>query len=125
MDYLGTNWVDMNVLWLALYPNIMIEHYPFMLIISTIKPISNTECINHIEYYFDADVIKKFPEFAAIAMAAYLETAKEDNEICELISEGKSVLNEEHQNQSGPAHPLMEKGLSSFYQFLHENILIE
>lgn len=121
-DYLKTDSIDMDILWLAVYPNIMIEHYPFMFVISTVKPISNTECINYVEYYFDSNVLNEFPEFAAIAMAAYSETAKEDAEICELINDGRKFLNEEHENQSGPPHPLMEKGLSSFYQFLHLNI---
>ncbi|MFY7697658.1 MAG: aromatic ring-hydroxylating oxygenase subunit alpha [Legionella sp.] len=107
------------ITWFSLYPATMIECYPYMLLVSTVKPISATECVNYMEYYFDVDMLQQAPEFAEIAIAAYSETAQEDNHISELINNGRRSLYEEGKDQAGPHHPQMEKGLDSFYAFLH------
>lgn len=121
--YQNNNNIYNNIVWFTLYPATMIEKYPYMLVISTIKPLSIAACVNYVEYYFDVTVLKKCPELAEIAITAYTETAKEDNKICTLMQEGRTALYEENLNQSGPHHPTMEKGLSSFYEFLHYSLL--
>ena len=121
-EHWGANVLVQDIMWLALYPNIMIEKYPFALVISSLEPTAADECINIVEYYLDQEIVKKYPDFPAIFTNAYAETAAEDAEICELIFQGRKALygNGKTQSEHDPHHPLMEKGLPSFYNFMYQ-----
>lgn len=125
MDHSEKKELNQDIMWLALYPNLMVERYPFATVISSIHPLSTNKCINHIEYYMDCDIVNKYPDFPEIFEAAYTETAQEDAEICELIHQGRQALFNEGKNQAGPHHPIMEQGLPSFYNFLQTQMRLQ
>lgn len=122
-EYWASNLSVQGIMWLALYPNIMIEKYPFALVISSLEPTDANECVNVVEYYFDQEIVKKYPDFPVIFENAYAETAAEDADICELIYQGRKALygNGKKQSEYAPHHPVMEKGLPSFYNFMYKN----
>ncbi|WP_392537719.1 aromatic ring-hydroxylating dioxygenase subunit alpha [Legionella sp. 227] len=111
-----------GAVWLAYYPNIMIEYYPYMLVISTISPVGVDQCINSVEFFHPKEVWLTNPILCAAAQAAYLETAQEDEEICIKIQQGRKALYEQGENQTGPYQPTMEAALPSFYDYLYEKI---
>ncbi|WP_273198649.1 MULTISPECIES: aromatic ring-hydroxylating oxygenase subunit alpha [Legionella] len=108
--------------WFAYYPNIMIEYFPFMLIISTISPVGINQCLNSVEFFHPKDIWSSNPALCAAAQAAYLETAREDEEICIKIQQGRKALYEQGENQTGPYQPTMEAALPSFYDYLTEKL---
>jgi choline monooxygenase len=109
-----------KMIWMTIYPSTMIEVYPYMILISTLKPISANETINHIDFFFDLKALTLNPDFANLSKAFYLETAKEDDEICRAIQLGKQAL---YRSQSEleikpEIHPILEKGIYHFHDYL-------
>lgn len=121
-EYLEGELPPIGALWFAYYPNLMIEHYPQMHVISTIIPINATNCINYIDFFHPIEVLESYPQLAQAAQIAYLSTAEEDKKIALLMHEGRKELFHQGVNESGPFHPLMEAGLPSFYSFLNDKI---
>jgi choline monooxygenase len=121
-NYIQSSKLDKEIMWLAIYPNIMIESYPFMNIVSTVYSHKPDSCVNYVDYFFDKDIISKYPDFPQIAMTAYNETAIEDAKACNLIQDGKKTLYTQGHDEAGPYHPEMEMGLPSFYAYLLEKM---
>ncbi len=113
---------EFGAIWLAYYPNIMIEYYPHMLCISTVKPDGPFQCINNVDLFHRKEIISGYPDFINAAQAAFEETVYEDAEIAYSMYKGKQALNKKQLDQSGPYHPELEKGMPSFYNFLRYRI---
>lgn len=111
---------DFGAIWVALYPNLMFERYPGMIIISTIDPIDAERCVNHLDFFHPKTVVERHPEFPAIAQRAYLETASEDKTIALSMQKGRTALQTRADTSINPHHPLMEAGLPSFYTYLRQ-----
>ena len=105
-----------------MYPNIMIEWYPNILVISTIHPTSAQTCINHVEFYYPKDLYEKNPDYFTKEKAAYMETAVEDNEACLLLQEGRRSLYLNGDEMHGPIEPFLEAGVKHFYDYLDEKL---
>ncbi len=111
--------VEQNIgtIWTLLYPNIMVEWYPHMLVISTIRPKFDdpTKCINKVEMF------SNHPNFMVLQllMMAYNEAAEEDQWICEGIDRARKQL-----WYCGQRHvpfncaPSYEDGIPHFYSWL-------
>lgn len=111
-----------GAVWFAYYPNIMIECFPFMLVISMVSPTGIDQCINSVEFFHPKDILLSNPDLCAAAQAAYLETALEDEEICIKIHQGRKALYEQGENQTGPYQPTMEAALPTFYNYISGKI---
>lgn len=111
-----------GAIWIYLYPNIMIEWYPNVLVISTIHPIDPQKCVNHVEYYYPKEMYERNPEYFRIEQAVYEETATEDEEACLLLDAGRKALWLDEENELGPIEPFLEKGVLEFYKYLKENL---
>lgn len=109
---------DFGAIWIAVYPNLMIERYPGMIIISTINPIDAEHCVNHVDFFHTQSVTERYPRFPEIAQRAYLETAAEDKTIALSMQKGRCALQTRATVSTNPHHPLMEAGLPSFYAYL-------
>lgn len=112
-----------GAIWMAYYPNIMIEYYPYMLIISTISPVDVEQCINIVEFFHPKRIWLSNPTLCEAAQAAYLETAQEDEAIGIKMHRGRKALYEQGINQSGPYQPVLEVALPSFYNFINDSML--
>ncbi len=73
----------------------MVEVYPYTITVSTLHPISPTETINMIEFFYHHDVSE---ELIQSEQAAYMETAIEDDDIAERMDTGRGILMQEGKN---------------------------
>jgi phenylpropionate dioxygenase-like ring-hydroxylating dioxygenase large terminal subunit len=111
-----------GAIWMLYYPNIMLEWYPHVLVISTLLPMGTERCTNVIEFYYPEDIALFEREFIEVEQAAYRETAVEDDEICKLITAGRRALYEQGTNEIGPYQSPMEDGMAHFHKFLRREI---
>jgi len=107
-----------GAIWLTYYPNIMVEWYPHVLVISTIVPRGTEACTNVIEFYYPEDIALFEREFVEAEQAAYQETAIEDEEICQRMTEGRQALYQQGISETGPYQSPMEDGMLHFHEFL-------
>lgn len=110
-----------GALWLTIYPNIMLEWYPNTLVVSSIWPTDNpNESFNIIEYHH-LDAVSAFDNiFVDVQLESYRSTANEDADICELIQLGRINALESYKT-----HPVLEKGIEKFYDFVRTNDMDE
>ncbi|HEX8874311.1 MAG TPA: aromatic ring-hydroxylating dioxygenase subunit alpha [Nitrosospira sp.] len=111
-----------GAIWMLYYPNIMLEWYPHVLIVSTIWPLAPERCMNVVEFYYPEDIALFEREFIEAEQAAYHETAIEDDEICGLMTAGRRALYERGINETGPYQSPMEDGMVHFHEFLRREI---
>jgi len=111
-----------GAIWLTYYPNIMVEWYPHVLVISTIVPRGPEACSNVIEFYYSEEIVLFEREFVAAEQAAYEETAVEDAEICARMTEGRRALHAQGISETGPYQSPMEDGMLHFHEFLRREL---
>ncbi len=113
---------DQGAIWLTYYPNIMVEWYPHVLIVSTIIPTGIESCRNVIEFYYPEDIALFERELVEAEQAAYAETALEDDEICRRMQRGRRLLYEQGKEESGPYQSPMEDGMVHFHEFIRRQL---
>ncbi|HEX4885648.1 MAG TPA: aromatic ring-hydroxylating dioxygenase subunit alpha [Casimicrobiaceae bacterium] len=106
-----------GAIWLTYYPNIMVEWYPHVLVVSTLVPKAVDRTLNVVEFYYPEDIGLFEPEFVAAEQAAYMETAVEDDEIAERMDAGRKALYAQGRNEVGPYQSPMEDGMQHFHEF--------
>ena len=106
-----------GAVWLALYPNVTVECYPHMLVISTLWPRGPQKTTNVIEFYFPEEIALFEPDAVAAMRAAYMETAAEDDEVARRMDAGRRVLRGLGANDSGPYQSPMEDGTRHFHEW--------
>ncbi len=111
-----------GAVWLTYYPNIMVEWYPHVLVVSTIWPTGLKESLNVVEFYYPEDIVDFEREFIEAERAAYMETAIEDDEIGERMDSGRRSLHAFGKNEEGPYQSPMEDGMAHFHRFYRNNL---
>ncbi|MHB0992135.1 MAG: aromatic ring-hydroxylating oxygenase subunit alpha [Burkholderiales bacterium] len=122
LEYRGGAVPDQGAIWLTYYPNIMVEWYPHVLVVSTIIPTGIESCRNVIEFYYPEDIALFERELVEAEQAAYAETALEDDEICRRMQRGRRMLYEQGKEESGPYQSPMEDGMVHFHEFIRRQI---
>jgi choline monooxygenase len=61
-------------------------------------------------------------EFVEAEQHAYIETAKEDEEICVRMTEGRRALYKQGRNEFGPYQSPMEDGMIHFHEFVRARV---
>jgi choline monooxygenase len=117
MDYRRGAPPEFGAIWLTIYPNVMVEWYPEVLVISTLWPESPQRTRNIVEFYYPEEIAHFEADFVEAHQAAYMETAYEDDEIAERMDQGRSHHNKFGYNDVGPIHDPMELGLKHFYEY--------
>lgn len=107
------------------YPNIMIEWYPFSMIVSTVQPVSIDQTVCHYDFYHDAEAMARFPELKQVAEQSFLETSAEDSIICERIVGGRKALYHQGRDPVGPLQPSLEEGIQIFHSYYLNRMLDE
>ncbi|VEB41717.1 Uncharacterised protein [Chromobacterium violaceum] len=69
------------------------------------------------EFYYPEDVVWFEPEFIEAEQAAYFETAKEDDEICIRMHEGRKALWMAGVSEVGPYQSPTEEGMQHFHEY--------
>jgi phenylpropionate dioxygenase-like ring-hydroxylating dioxygenase large terminal subunit len=111
-----------GAIWVTIYPNIMLEWYAHVLIVSTLLARAVDRTTNVVEFYYPEDIALFEREFVEAEQAAYMETAAEDDEIAERMDEGRRALHKMGKNEVGPYQSPMEDGMQHFHEFLHREL---
>jgi phenylpropionate dioxygenase-like ring-hydroxylating dioxygenase large terminal subunit len=111
-----------GAIWLTYFPNIMVEWYPHVLVVSTIIPRGPEACSNVVEFYYPEDIALFEREFVEAEQAAYRETAVEDAEICARMTEGRRALHIQGTSEAGPYQSPLEDGMLHFHEFIRRQL---
>lgn len=113
-----------GAIWLTLYPNIMVEWYPHVLVVSTLWPSSPGKTKNVVEFYYPEEIVLFEREFIQAERAAYMETCVEDDEIALRMDAGRKVLLDRGVNEVGPYQSPMEDGMQHFHEWYRRKISV-
>jgi len=111
-----------GAIWMLYYPNVMLEWYPHVLVVSTLIPRSPQHTTNVVEFYYPEEIVHFEREFVEAERAAYLETAHEDDIIAQRMDRGRRVLMERGENDAGPYQSPMEDGMMQFHEYLRRQL---
>ena len=111
-----------GAIWMVYYPNVMIEWYPHVLVVSTVLPRGPQACTNVVEFYFPEEIALFDRDFVEAESKAYLETAVEDEVICDRMTEGRRALYLQGLNEVGPYQSPMEDGMRHFHEFVRREL---
>ena len=106
-----------GAVWLTYYPNVMLEWYPHVLVISTLIPEAVDRTLNVVEFYYPEEIALFEREFVEAEQAAYMETAREDDEIADRMDAGRRALFAAGRDEIGPYQSPMEDGMQHFHEF--------
>ncbi|MFP4906222.1 SRPBCC family protein, partial [Paraburkholderia sp. BR14261] len=106
---------EFGAIWMVYYPNLMIEWYPHVLVVSTLYPKSPQETLNVVEFYYPEEIAAFEREFIEAQRAAYLETMIEDDEIAERMDAGRLRLHRRGISDAGPYQSPLEDGMRHFH----------
>jgi choline monooxygenase len=124
-DYYGEKLPEFGAIWVYIYPNVMIEWYPMVLVVSTITPDGPQRTLNQVEFYHPEDIMLFDPQFAAGARSgadAYLETAQEDDEIGRRMQLGRKALWKRGASDVGPYQSPLEDGMVHFHTLYRKSL---
>ena len=122
MNFRGGEQPAFGAIWFTYYPNIMVEWYPHVLVISTLVPRGAEKCTNIVEYYYPEEIALFEREFIEAGQQAYDETAREDDEICMRMTAGRRALWLEGREEHGPYQSPMEDGMVHFHEFMRREL---
>lgn len=111
-----------GAIWMVYYPSLMLEWYPQVLVVSHLIPRGVNACTNVVEFYYPEDIALFEREFIEAQQAAYMETAAEDQEICQRMHDGRRALFALGIDQRGPYQQPMESGLEHFHLWLRAQL---
>ncbi|KIF81208.1 aromatic ring-hydroxylating oxygenase subunit alpha [Noviherbaspirillum autotrophicum] len=113
-----------GAIWLTLYPNIMVEWYPHVLVVSTVWPNGTNKTTNVVEFYYPEEIVLFEREFVEAERDAYMETCIEDDEIGVRMDAGRRILLERGVNEVGPYQSPMEDGMQHFHEWYRNRIAL-
>ena len=117
LDYYRGEIPQHGAIWLTYYPNVMVEWYPHVLVISTLYPRGVDRTLNVVEFYYPEEIALFEREFVEAEQAAYHETSLEDDEIAERMDAGRKALVAQGRSEVGPYQSPMEDGMQHFHEF--------
>ena len=115
---------DYGAIWLTLYPNVMVEWYPHVLVVSTLWPRGPQKTTNVVEFYYPEEIVLFEREFIEAERAAYMETCVEDDEIALRMDAGRKILLDRGVNEVGPYQSPMEDGMQHFHEWYRRQIAL-
>ncbi|TMS56856.1 aromatic ring-hydroxylating dioxygenase subunit alpha [Imbroritus primus] len=113
-----------GAIWLTYFPNIMVEWYPNVLVVSTLHPLGPRKTRNVVEFYYPEEAVLFEREFVEAERAAYMETCIEDDEIAERMDAGRAILMARGVNEVGPYQSPMEDGMQHFHEWYRREMRI-
>jgi choline monooxygenase len=111
---------EQGAIWLTLYPNVMVEWYPHVLVVSTLFPQGPQKTLNVVEFFYPEEIAAFEREFIEAEQAAYAETCVEDDEIALRMDAGRKALMERGDDDAGPYQSPMEDGMQHFHEWYRE-----
>jgi phenylpropionate dioxygenase-like ring-hydroxylating dioxygenase large terminal subunit len=117
LDYRQGETPDFGAIWATYFPTHMIELYPHVLVLSTLHPRGPQDTLNVVEFYYPEEIVAFEREFIEAQRAAYMETAREDDEIAERMDAGRKALMKRGISEAGPYQSPMEDGMQHFHEW--------
>ncbi|MET0382752.1 MAG: aromatic ring-hydroxylating dioxygenase subunit alpha [Burkholderiaceae bacterium] len=109
-----------GAIWLTYFPNIMVEWYPHMLVVSTLHPKGPQQTTNIVEFYYPEEIAAFERELIDAGQAAYFETCAEDDDIALRMDAGRKALFERGDDEAGPYQSPLEDGMRHFHQWCRQ-----
>ena len=81
--------------WLYYYPNLIIEYYPFTLVVTSVLAHEVDRTVAVSEFYHDRRAIERVPDWPQIEKAMTDEVSLEDDEIMRSLQNGRRLLHEQ------------------------------
>ncbi len=111
-----------GAIWLTYFPNVMVEWYPHVLVVSTLLPRGPQKTTNIVEFYYPEEIALFERDLVMAERAAYMETALEDDEIAQRMDAGRRVLLDRGEDDAGPYQSPMEDGMQHFHEYLRAQL---
>jgi choline monooxygenase len=117
LNYRAGELPKFGAIWLTCYPNIMVEWYPHVLVVSTLHARGPRKTLNMVEFYYPEEIAAFEREFVESQQAAYMETCIEDDEIALRMDAGRKCLLDRGDDEFGPYQSPMEDGMQHFHEW--------
>ncbi len=111
-----------GAVWLTLYPTVMVEWYPNVLVVSTLHPKGPQQTTNVVEFYYPEEITAFERDYVQAQQDAYLETCEEDDEIALRMDQGRAALLARGDNEVGPYQSPMEDGMQHFHEWYRQQM---
>ncbi|MCX8115345.1 MAG: RHO alpha subunit C-terminal catalytic domain-containing protein, partial [Burkholderiaceae bacterium] len=122
LAYSGGKLPKYGTVWSILYPNVMLEWYPYALVVSTLIPRSPDHTTNIVEFYYPEEIKAFEPQIVEAHQAAYTESAAEDAEACGRLHRGRRALWLAGEDDAGPFHSPHEDGMIHLYDWIRREM---
>ena len=106
-----------GAVWLTLYPTVMVEWYPNVIVVSTLYPKGPQQTTNIVEFYYPEEIAAFERDYVQAQQDAYLETCEEDDEIALRMDQGRAALLARGDDEVGPYQSPMEDGMQHFHEW--------
>ncbi|MBZ8141774.1 Rieske (2Fe-2S) protein [Rubrivivax gelatinosus] len=106
-----------GAVWLTVYPTLMLEWYPHVLVVSSLHPQGPQKTLNLVEFFYPEEIALFEREFVEAQQAAYMETCIEDDEIALRMDAGRRALMQRGDDEVGPYQSPMEDGMQQFHEW--------
>jgi choline monooxygenase len=117
LDYREGRAPAKGAVWLTYYPNVMLEWYPHVLVVSTLFPNGPRKTLNVVEFYYPEEICAFERDFVEAQQAAYMETCFEDDQIALRMDAGRAALLARGDDEVGPYQSPMEDGMQQFHEW--------
>ncbi|HWH73551.1 MAG TPA: aromatic ring-hydroxylating dioxygenase subunit alpha [Methylibium sp.] len=111
-----------GAVWLTIYPTVMVEWYPHVLVVSSLYPRGPRKTLNVVEFFYPEEIAAFEREFVEAQQAAYMETCVEDDEIALRMDAGREALWRRGDDERGPYQSPMEDGMQQFHEWYRRQI---
>jgi choline monooxygenase len=122
LAYSGGTLPKYGTVWSILYPNVMLEWYPYCLVVSTLIPRSPDHTTNIVEFYYPEEVQAFERQIVEAHQAAYAESAAEDADICGRLHRGRRALWLAGEDDEGPYHTPHEDGMIHLHDWIRREM---
>ena len=122
LAYSGGKLPKYGTVWSILYPNVMIEWYPYALVISTLIPRTPEHTSNIVEFYYPEEVQAFERQIVEAHQAAYAESAVEDADACTRLQRGRKALWLANEDDTGPFHSPHEDGMIHMHDWIRRQM---
>ena len=106
-----------GAIWLTLYPTVMVEWYPQVLVVSSLHPRGPRKTLNLVEFFYPDEIVEFEPDYINAQQAAYKETVLEDDEIAQRMDAGRHALMMRGDDETGPYQSPLEDGMQHFHEW--------
>ena len=106
-----------GAIWLTLYPNIMVEWYPHVLVVSTLHPRGPRKTLNMVEFYYPEEIAAFEREFVeASRPPTWRPASRTTRSRCAWTPAARALM-ERGDDEFGPYQSPMEDGMQHFHEW--------